>query len=114
MAEVKVTLSRNYYAQTLGEENAGKLPESVIRDAESSVERYLLNHSIEFHESINTAISKSLDENRETLRAAGIYLDGDDEDEEDEEDDPAVAGISAATAAAAAVVSADETTEADN
>ena len=86
MAEITVTLSRNYYVQILGEENAKKLPESVIRDAESSVERYLLNHSEEVQESIKTAVSKSLDDNWRTLIEAGIDLDGDNDEENETEE----------------------------
>lgn len=57
------------------------MPESVVRDAESNLERYLTNHSQQFWDDLGEAIGKAIDENHAELVCAGAV----GEDEEDEE-----------------------------
>ena len=79
MSLISITLSTAYFTDFLGAK-AALVPDEVIRDAESNIERYLVKHSQEFWDSLNGAIDKAIEENRETLIRAGAVADDDEED----------------------------------
>lgn len=79
MSLISINLDGSYFTDFLGAK-AQFVPESVIRDAETNLEKYLRNHSEEFWTALSGAIEKSIEDNREELVKAGAANFDDDED----------------------------------
>lgn len=85
MSVITVKFDTAYFEEFLGNEKAKLVPEEVVRDAESNLERYLTNHSQEFWDAVNSSIEKAIDDNRQKLVEAGA-VDAEDDDGGDDDD----------------------------